>query len=111
MAPPTQLAWPSMYLVVEWVTMSAPHSNGLQPMGVAKVLSTMRGTPWLWAALANFSRSRTIRAGLAMVSPKTALVLGRKAAFSSSSEQLGSTKVNSMPIRFMVTEKRLKVPP
>lgn len=24
----------------------------------------MRGTPWLWAALANFSRSRTIRAGV-----------------------------------------------
>ena len=33
------------------------------------------------------------------------------AAFSSSSEQLGSTKVKSMPMRFMVTAKRLKVPP
>lgn len=43
--------------------------------------------------------------------PNTALVLGWKAAFSSSSEQLGSTKVKSMPIRFMVTAKRLKVPP
>ena len=60
---------------------------------------------------ANFSMSRTMRAGLAMVSPNTALVLGWKAAFSSSSEQLGSTKVKSMPIRFMVTAKRLKVPP
>ena len=100
-----------MYLVVEWVTMSAPHWKGRQLTGVAKVLSTMRGTPWAWAALANFSKSRTMRAGLAMVSPKTALVLGRKAALSSSSVQSGSTKVNSMPIRFMVTAKRLKVPP
>lgn len=48
MAPPTALAWPSMYLVVEWVTMSAPHSKGWQFTGVAKVLSTMRGTPWAW---------------------------------------------------------------
>ena len=87
--------------------MSAPHSKGRQLMGVAKVLSRIRGTPWLWAALANFSMSSTVRAGLAMVSPKTALVLGRKAASSSSGVQSGSTKVNSMPIRFMVTAKRL----
>ena len=96
-----------MYLEVEWVTMSAPHSMGRQRMGVAKVLSTMRGTPWPWAALANFSMSSTVRAGLAMVSPNTALVLGRKAAASSSSVQSGATKVNSTPIRFIVTAKRL----
>ena len=96
-----------MYLVVEWVTMSAPHSMGRQFTGVAKVLSTIRGTPWLWAAAANFSMSSTVRAGLAMVSPNTALVLGRKAASSSSSVQSGETKVNSIPIFFMVTEKRL----
>ena len=111
MAPPTVRAWPSIYLVVEWVTMSQPHSKGRQFTGVAKVLSMMRGTPWAWAALANFSMSRMVRAGLAMVSPNTALVLGRKAAFSSSSEHSGSTKVNSMPMRFMVTANRLKVPP
>ena len=73
-----------MYLVVEWVTMSAPHSKGRQLTGVAKVLSTMSGTPWAWAAAAKRSMSSTVRAGLAMVSPKTALVLGRKAASSSS---------------------------
>ena len=39
--------------------------------------------------------------------PKTALVLGRKAALSSSAVQSGSTKVNSMPMRFMVTANRL----
>ena len=96
-----------MYLVVEWVTMSQPNSKGWQSTGVAKVLSMIRGTPWAWAALANFSISSTVRAGLAMVSPKTALVLGRKAASSSSSVQSGATKVNSTPMRFMVTAKRL----
>ena len=111
MAPPTAAPWPSMYLVVEWVTMSAPHSKGRQFTGVAKVLSTIRGTPRAWAALANFSMSSTVRAGLAMVSPKTAFVLGRKAASSSSSVQSGETKVTSMPILAMVTEIRLKVPP
>ena len=100
-----------MYLVVEWVTMSAPHSKGRQPTGVAKVLSTIRGTPWLWAALANFSMSSTVRAGFAMVSPNTAFVLGRNAAFSSSSVQSGATKVASTPIFRMVTSMRLKVPP
>ena len=100
-----------MYLVVEWVTMSAPHSKGRQLTGVGKVLSTMSGTPWAWAACANFSMSSTVRAGLAMVSPNTTLVLGRNAAFSSSSVHRGSTKVASMPIFFMVTEMRLKVPP
>ncbi len=34
---PTQLACPSMYLVVEWVTMSAPHWKGRQPTGFADV--------------------------------------------------------------------------
>ena len=100
-----------MYLVVEWVTMSAPHSKGRQLTGVGKVLSTISGTPWAWAALANFSMSSTVRAGFAMVSPNTTLVLGRKAAFSSSSVHRGSTKVAVIPILAMVTEMRLKVPP
>ena len=46
-----------------------------------------------------------------MVSPNSSLVLGRKAALSSSSVQSGSTKVISMPIFAMVTLIRLKVPP
>ena len=111
MAPPTAAPWPSIYLVVEWVTMSAPHWKGRQPTGVGKVLSTIRGTPWSWAALANFSMSSTVRAGFAMVSPKTARVLGRKAASNSSAVQSGETKVASMPILRMVTSMRLKVPP
>ena len=46
-----------------------------------------------------------------MVSPKTALVFGRKAALSSSSVQSGETKVASTPILRMVVSMRLKVPP
>ena len=44
MAPPTLAPWPSMYFVVECVTMSAPHSMGRQFTGVGNVLSTISGT-------------------------------------------------------------------
>ena len=71
------------YILVEWVTISAPHSKGRQLTGVAKVLSTISGTPWLCAAAANFSKSSTVSAGFATVSPNTAFVFGRKAASSS----------------------------
>ena len=111
MAPPTAAPWPSMYLVVECVTMSAPHSMGRQLTGVGNVLSTMSGTPWACAAAANFSMSSTVSAGLAMVSPKTARVLSWKAASSSSGVQSGETNVASMPIFAMVTLMRLNVPP
>ena len=80
-------------------------------IGVANVLSRISGTPWRWAAAANFSMSSTVSAGLAMVSPYMAFVLGRKAASSSSGLQSGSTNVTSTPMRFIVTEKRLKLPP
>ena len=98
---------PSMYLVVEWVTMSAPHSIGRHSTGVGKVLSTMSGTPWAWAAAAKRSMSSTESAGFAMVSPKTHFVLGRKAASSSSSVQCGSMNVHSSPMRPMVWASRL----
>lgn len=48
--------------------------------GVANVLSTISGTPFLWVMRANFSMSSTSMLGLAMVSPNSALVLGRNAA-------------------------------
>ena len=95
----------------EWGADIVTHSNGRQLMGVANVLSTMSGTPWRCAAAANFSMSSTVSAGFAMVSPNTALVFGRNAASSSSSVQSGETNVNSTPIRFIVTAKRLYVPP
>jgi len=69
-----------MYFVVECVTMSAPHSNGRQLIGVGKVLSTTSGTPCAWATRASFSMSRTRTPGLLSVSPKTAFVFGRNFA-------------------------------
>ena len=84
---------------------------GLQFTGVAKVLSMMRGTPWRCATFAKSWMSMTASEGLATVSPNTALVLGRIAASISSSVLSGEMKVKSMPIFFMVTENRLKVPP
>ena len=48
----------------------------LKKLGVANVLSTMSGTLFLCAIFAHFSMSNTVRAGLASVSPKTALVFG-----------------------------------
>ena len=55
--------------------------------------------------------SKTVSAGFAIVSPNTHLVFSLKAAFNSSSVESGSTKVTSIPSFFMVTPKRLNVPP
>ena len=111
MAPPTLAPWPSIYFVVECVTMSAPHSMGRQFTGVGNVLSTMSGTPCACAAAAKRSISSTDSAGFAMVSPNTAFVFGWNAASSSSSAQSGATNVHSSPMRFMVFASRLYVPP
>ena len=100
-----------MYLVVACVTMSAPKRNGRQRTGVGNVLSTMSGTPFLCAIFANFAMSRTQPDGLATVSPKTHLVLGRNAFCISAGEASGSTKVNSIPSFLRDTANRLKVPP
>lgn len=43
------MAWPSRYLEVLWITISAPKAKGRQLTGVGKVLSTINGTPWAWA--------------------------------------------------------------
>ena len=110
-APPTQEPWPSMYLVVAWVTMSTPYSNGRQLIGVGNVLSTMIGTPWSCAAETNLSKSSTISAGFEIDSANTALVFGWNAASSSSGVQSGLTNVHSMPILRIVTLIRLNVPP
>ena len=65
MAPPRLVACPSIYLVVEWVTISAPHSNGRQLMGLTGVIHN-QGTPCLWTAIANFSMSEHIDARIEM---------------------------------------------
>ena len=71
----------------------------------------MNGTPCLCAILANFSKSRIETVGLVIDSPNTALVLGLKYLSNSSSGRFWSTNVHSIPIFFMVTPKRLNVPP
>ena len=80
-------------------------------MGVAKVLSTMSGTPLRWAMPANFSMSNTVSAGFARVSPKTAFVLGLNSFSISSAGADASAQMHSMPSFFSVTENRLTVPP
>lgn len=62
--------------MVECVTISTPHSNGLQKIGVGKVLSTIKGTPFLCAASANFSISGILSEGFAIVSPNISFVFG-----------------------------------
>ena len=100
-----------MYFVVECVTISAPHSIGLQFTGVGKVLSTISGTPCSCATFAKSSISSTVSAGLAIVSPNISFVFGLNAAFSSSSVASGDTNVAVIPIFAIVTAMRLKVPP
>ena len=110
-APPTAFADPSIYFVVECTTISTPHLKGLQNTGVGKVLSTISGTPCSCATFANFSISSTFNDGFAIVSPKTSFVLGLNLVASSSAEISGSTKVDSIPILFIVLAIRLYVPP
>ena len=54
------------------------------------------------------SISRTLKAGLRWFRQRLPLYWGLNAAASSSSVQSGATKVKSMPIFFMVTEKKVK---
>ena len=94
--PPSELPWPPMYLVSEWTTMSAPHSIGLIRDGVETVVSTITGTPWLWAISAMASMSAMLPAGLPMDSRKTAAVLSSM-SFSSAAGLSSSAKRTSMP--------------
>ncbi len=91
--------------------MSAPNSKGLQSTGVANVLSTISGMLFSCATLANRSISKTVSAGLAIVSPNISLVLGFTARRMVSSSASQSTKMHSMPYFFSVTENRLTEPP
>ena len=75
MMPPSVVPWPPMNFVSEWTTMSAPYSIGRSRIGVATVLSTISGMPWLWATLASASMSQMLPAGLPTLSQKNARVL------------------------------------
>ena len=101
------MPWPPRYFVAECTTTSAPHSIGRMRKGVATVLSTTSGTPCSWARAATASMSRISDFGLAIVSPKSSLVLGRIAARHESIEVGSSTKVTSRPKRVSVFFSRL----
>ncbi len=76
--------------------MSAPKAIGFINTGVGTVLSTITGTPCLWAIAAIASRSGMLPAGLPMVSQNTAAVLSSMSA--SSAAGLSSlAKRTSMP--------------
>ena len=81
-----------MYLVVEWVTISAPHSKGRQLTGVAKVLSTISGTPWLWAARAKSSISSTSEGRIGDGLPENRLGIGPECGSEILRRQSGETK-------------------
>ena len=75
--------------------MSAPHSIGRHRYGVAKVLSTTRGSSCSCAIDARASMSSTLPPGLPIVSPKNAFVFGWT-AWRHASGSSGSTQVTSM---------------
>ena len=62
-----------MYLVVEWITKSAPSSKGFWNTGVRKVLSTATSAPTCLASVQTFSMSTTRTNGLEGVSNKMSL--------------------------------------
>jgi hypothetical protein len=77
MMPPMDVPCPPMYLVSEWITISAPCSKGLHKYGVATVLSTINGTLCLCAMSAKRSISTMLPAGLPIDSQK---ITGGKAS-------------------------------
>ena len=58
-APPTQVAWPSIYFVVECVTISAPHSKGRQLIGSSERIINNKRYAVLMSRMCEFSISRT----------------------------------------------------
>src|ERR1039458_6211334 len=76
-APPSTRPCPSMYLVAEWITISAPNCSGRCRIGVQKQLSTASSAPQLLAITEIAAMSEISVSGLDGVSRKNNLVLGR----------------------------------
>ena len=85
-----------MYLVVEWMTTSAPSDSGFCRYGVAKVLSSTRTAPAVCAMSANPAMSKMFSSGFVGVSAMIIRVVGRIAARTASRSPSGSA-VCSMP--------------
>ncbi|MNI59289.1 hypothetical protein D3C73_1144460 [compost metagenome] len=73
--PPMQRPWPSMNLVAEWNTMSAPSLSGCCSAGVLKQLSTTSMAPRAWAISASAAMSTSSASGLEGDSRISSLVL------------------------------------
>ena len=84
-----------MNFVVEWITIDAPCSIGLQIIGAA-VLSTIRGIPIFFPILATSSIGNIFSFGFGSVSAKYALVFS-SVAFKKFSGFAGSTNLVSIP--------------
>ncbi|MCY1375215.1 hypothetical protein D9M69_626130 [compost metagenome] len=95
-APPSTRPWPSICLVAECTTMSAPNFIGCCSAGEQKQLSTTSSALALWAMSATAAMSATSVSGFDGVSRKNSLVFGRTAA-RHASRSVGSTKVVSTP--------------
>ena len=109
--PPNACAWPSEYFEVECITIFAPNFNGLQWIGVATVLSTIKGTSNFFATFENLSKSNILSPGFPIVSPYISFVFSFAALITFSSLSPGSTNVTSIPIFFKLTLNRFTVPP
>jgi hypothetical protein len=80
-----------MYLVAEWITISAPNSKGFCNTGVQKQLSTISKQLWAWAMEASAEMSAISIKGLEGVSKNKKRVLGFIAA-SQAAVSIKSTK-------------------
>ncbi|MNP08931.1 hypothetical protein D3C76_1010180 [compost metagenome] len=78
--PPMLRPWPSMYLVAEWITTSAPSFSGCCSAGVQKQLSTASSAPRAWAISASAAMSTSSASGLDGDSTNSSLVFGLQAA-------------------------------
>ncbi|MDT4780220.1 hypothetical protein FQZ97_124410 [compost metagenome] len=95
-APPRTRPWPSICLVAECTTMSAPNFIGCCSAGEQKQLSTTSSAFALCAMSATAAMSATSVSGFEGVSRKNSFVFGRTAA-RHAFRSLGSTKVVSTP--------------
>ena len=109
-APPTVALWPSKYLVVLWIDMSAPSSSGRWKYGVKNVLSTAWGMPWARAISEIAARSVSLSVGLAGVSVRISLVVLRKARRTSSVFDVSANAI-STPNRLSTRVQNRCVPP
>ena len=95
-APPNTLPCPSICLVAEYITTSAPKLRGFCKIGVAKTLSTTTKEPFFFAIFETASMSIISKHGFDGVSKKIIFVFFLK-AFSQQFKSLPSISSTSIP--------------